>query len=214
MNGILIKPLFLGFFVLFFVVRAYHHHTARREGGKIEYREKNLKALLIFRMISGLILLTSFGLYFVAPQWVAWAAIPLPAWARLAGLIIGYANLPLLWWIEATLGKNFNTVLHLRDGHTLVTHGPYRWVRHPMYTSLYLFTIAVQLASASWLIGLPGLIGLTVIVVNRIDREEALMIEKFGDEYRAYMQRTGRFLPRFVKRRSGGTSLLRPKDSL
>ena len=199
MNGILIKPLFLGFLVLFFVVRAYHHRQAVTKGGKIEYKEKNLNAIWLLRLVGGLVMLTAFGLHFVAPQWIAWADIPLPPGARWAGLALGCVNLPLLWWIEAALGKNFNTTLHLREGHTLVTGGPYRWVRHPMYTSLFVFTLAVLLASANWLIGLPGLIALTVIVVNRIDAEETLMIAQFGDEYRQYMQRTGRFLPRLSR---------------
>ncbi|HKZ69521.1 MAG TPA: isoprenylcysteine carboxylmethyltransferase family protein [Anaerolineales bacterium] len=181
---------------LFFVVRAYHHRKAETEGGKIEYREKNLKAIRLMRGVGGIVFLSAFASYFVAPQWVSWAAIPLPGWLRWAGLALGYANLPLLWWIEATLGKNFNTTLHLREGHTLVTTGPYRWVRHPMYTSLFIFTIALLLASANWLIGLPLVLSLIVIVVNRIDREEALMMEQFGDEYREYMKRTGRLLPR------------------
>ncbi len=197
MNDTLIKLSLFGLFVLFFVVRAYHHHKAVTQGGRIEYREKNLTALIVFRLVGGLIWLTALALFFVAPQWVSWAAIPLPEWARWAGLALGYANLPLLWWIEATLGKNFSTVLHLREGHTLVTQGPYRWVRHPMYTSLYLLVVSILLASANWLVGLPGVLSLTVIVLNRIDREEAVMIERFGDDYRQYMTRTGRFLPRW-----------------
>ena len=181
---------------LFFIVRAYHHRKAETEGGKIEYREKNLSAIRVMRGVGGIVFLSALASYFVAPQWVDWAAIPLPDGLRWAGLALGYANLPLLWWIEATLGKNFNTTLHLREGHTLVTDGPYRWVRHPMYTSLFIFTIALLLASANWLIGLPLVLSLIVIVVNRIDREEALMMEQFGDEYREYMKRTGRLLPR------------------
>lgn len=204
-----IKLLVLGLIVLFFVVRAYHHHRAVTEGGRIEYREKNFRAMRIFRLAGGGVMLALFFAYFAAPQFVAWAAIPLPQWVRWAGLALGYANLPLLWWTEATLGKNFNTTLHIREGHTLVTDGPYRWARHPMYTSLYLFVSALLSASANWLVGLPGLVALTVILLNRVDGEEALMVEQFGDEYRRYMQRTGRFLPRF-RAVAGGQSLSTP----
>jgi protein-S-isoprenylcysteine O-methyltransferase Ste14 len=130
------------------------------------------------------------------PAWVAWADIPLPLWLRWTGLALGYGSLPLFVWIQASLGLNFNTTLHLREGHTLVTEGPYRWVRHPMYTALILFVIAWFLASANWLVGLPGVLGLAAILINRVDREEALMIEQFGDQYRAYAQSTGRFLPK------------------
>src|SRR5574341_1227339 len=163
MNDSLIKLLLLALFVLFFVVRAYHNRRAEVEGGRFEYREKNYVALRLFRMGVGIIFLAALVCYFALPQVVAWAAIPLPDWARWSGLALGFANLPLLWWIEATLGKNFSTYLHLRETHTLVTGGPYRWVRHPMYTSLFLFVLAVLLASTNWLIGPPLLIGLMVI---------------------------------------------------
>jgi protein-S-isoprenylcysteine O-methyltransferase Ste14 len=151
------------------------------------------------RQSVGVAWLAAMGAYFFAPRWVAWADFPMPEWMRWVGLVLGYANLPLLWWIEATLGKNFNTTLHLREGHTLVTNGPYRWVRHPMYTSLYILVVAIFLASANWLVGLPGLISLTIILLNRLSREEALMLEQFGDTYRAYMQRTGRLFPRLTR---------------
>lgn len=199
MNDSLIRWLLLGMFVLFFVVRAYHHRKAVKDGGAIEYREPHHRAMHLMRQSVGLAWLAAMAAYFFAPGWVAWADFPMPAWLRWAGLALGYANLPLLWWIEATLGKNFNTTLHMREGHTLVTHGPYRWVRHPMYTSLYILVSAIFLASANWLVGLPGLFGLTLIVLNRLNREEAVMLEQFGDAYQAYMQQTGRLFPRLSK---------------
>lgn len=199
MNDSLIRWLLLGMFALFFVVRAYHHRKAVTEGGAIEYREPHQRAMQLMRQSVGLAWLAAMGCYFFIPRWVAWADFPMPEWIRWVGLALGYANLPLLWWIEATLGKNFNTTLHVREGHTLVTNGPYRWVRHPMYTSLYILVIAIFLASANWLVGLPGLLSLTLIIFNRLDREEALMLEQFGDAYRAYMQRTGRLFPRLSR---------------
>ncbi len=199
MNESLLKLMQFGFILLFFVVRAVHHRRAENEGGKIEYREKNFTAMRLFRQVGSLVMLGALAAYFVAPQWVAWASFPLPTWGRWAGILLGYLSLPLLWWIERTLGLNFNVTLHLRDGHTLVTSGPYRWVRHPMYTALFLFTLAWLLASANWLVGLPGLVGLSVIVLNRIKAEEAVMLERFGEQYHAYMQRTGRFLPRLSR---------------
>src|SRR5262245_16246098 len=121
MNDFIVKLLLLALFVLFFVVRAYHNRKAEVEGGKFEYREKNYLALRLFRGAVGVLFLAALASYFVAPQLVAWASIPLPAWVGWAGLAIGFVNLPFLWWIEATLGKNFSTYLHLRDSHTLVT---------------------------------------------------------------------------------------------
>lgn len=190
--------LLLGLLVfLFFVVRAYHHRKAVREGGKIEYREQRRSVIGMMRAVGGVILLASMALYLAKPSWIAWASVSFPAWLRWGGVALGYMSLPLLWWTESSLGLNFNTTLHIREGHTLVMHGPYRWVRHPMYTGLFLFALSWLLASANLMVGLPGLLGLLAIVVNRVDREEATMIEQFGEQYQTYMQHTGRFLPRF-----------------
>lgn len=198
MNDSVFQLPLVALLVAFFVVRAYHHRKAVSEGGKIEYKEKNLNLLKAMRIGLFLIFLPAFIAWLIQPEWVAFAALPFPDWLRWAGVTLGFANLPLLWWIEATLGKNFNTTLHIRAGHTLVTHGPYRWVRHPMYTSLLILVIAITLISANALIGLPMVLGLSAILINRVDREEAVMIEQFGDAYCAYMKRTGRFLPRLT----------------
>jgi protein-S-isoprenylcysteine O-methyltransferase Ste14 len=105
--------------------------------------------------------------YFFIPERLAWASLPFPAWLRWTGFGLGVLAVMATWWTEASLGLNFNVTLHLREGHTLVTHGPYRWVCHPMYTSLLGVTISWLLLSANWVVGLPGLAGLLTIVANR-----------------------------------------------
>ena len=134
MNDALFRFALAALLAAFFVVRAYHHHNAVVGGGKIEYKEKNLMLLRVMRLGLFLVFLPAFVVWLIRPQWIGMAALPFPNWLRASGVAIGFANLPLLWWIEATLGKNFNTTLHIREGHTLVTDGPYRWVRHPMYS--------------------------------------------------------------------------------
>jgi protein-S-isoprenylcysteine O-methyltransferase Ste14 len=98
--------------------------------------------------------------------------------------------------VHTALGDNFSTTLHLRENHTLVTDGPYRWIRHPMYTVLYVHLIGIFLLTGNWLIGGVYFLALSLIIVFRLNREEATMVEKFGDQYRQYMEQTGRFLPR------------------
>lgn len=198
MSTSLIRPLLGLMFAAFMGVRFYNHNKAMTEGGEFEYKEPNPVVLQTIRMVVGFGWLVSLGLYFFKPVLVEWASFPLPDAVRWAGLALGYLSVPLVWWTEFSLGKNFNTTLHLREDHTLVTAGPYRWVRHPMYTSLFMLTLALLLASANLLVGLPALGGLLVIVINRVGREEKVMQEQFGDDYRQYMQRTGRFLPRLM----------------
>ena len=198
MNEIAIRFL-LGLMVAsFLVVRMINNRRAVKEGGKIEVKEKNYTAIRLMRAIGGMILVGALLSFFFWPDLIGWADFSLPDWLRWGGLVLGYLSVVLIWWTEFSLGKNFSTYLHVREGHTLVVHGPYRWVRHPMYTGLFGLTLAWLLASANWLVGLPGLLSLMVIIVNRVSREEAVMIEQFGDEYRTYMKRTGRFFPRLM----------------
>lgn len=196
MQETIIKTLFGIMFGLFFVGQIVNASRAHFRAGPIEYREKHHVAMQIFRKGIGIPWLAAILAYFVKPAWVSWAAIPFPLWLRWAGIGLGLISLPLLWWTELALDKNFNTTLHVREAHTLVTWGPYRYVRHPMYTAHMLLVTALLLAPANYLIGLPGMIGLIVILINRIKREEQTMIELFGEQYLAYMDRTGRFLPR------------------
>ena len=82
-----------------------------------------------------------------------------------------------------------------RKTHTLVTRGPYRWVRHPFYDSAALCILANSLVAANWYILLTGALTLLLLVI-RTRKEEENLLNRFGDDYRAYMQRTGRFLPK------------------
>ena len=105
-----------------------------------------------------------------------------------------------LWWTFHSLGKNLTDTVVTRRAHTLVTHGPYRWVRHPFYVLGFVWLFALTLLSANWLLGVLGLLVMTMLVI-RTRIEEAKLAERFGDEYREYVRRTGRFFPLFGQRR-------------
>lgn len=135
MSDNLIFHLFFVFvFLAFTVIRAYYHRQASRSMGKAEYKEGRLHILL--RMLFGIPFILTLVVYLFRPQILGWAALNLPDWLQWIGVILGVASIPLIWWVQVALGSNFSTVLHVRQGHTLVTSGPYRWVRHPMYTVL------------------------------------------------------------------------------
>jgi protein-S-isoprenylcysteine O-methyltransferase Ste14 len=133
----------------------------------------------------------------INPAWMAWSALPLPAWLRWVGAGLVAAAIPLEYWMFSSLGKNVTDTVATRQEHTLVTHGPYRWIRHPLYTFGFLAFAGFTLLLANWFTGLAGLIAISVLAI-RTPIEEAKLIERFGDEYREYMQRTGRFLPRLL----------------
>ena len=93
------------------------------------------------------------------------------------------------------MGRNLTDTVVTRKEHTLITSGPYRWVRHPFYGSAAFIVLAASLLSASWLVLLCGAAVLTLLVL-RTKTEEQKLIDRFGDEYRDYCDRTGRFFPR------------------
>jgi protein-S-isoprenylcysteine O-methyltransferase Ste14 len=196
MNENFFHWIFVLIFISFTAVRAYYQRQASLSRGSVQYKEGKLHIAL--RLIFGIPFMLVFLVYMVRPSILSWANLDFPAWLQWTGVILGLASLPLIVWVQQALGSNFSTTLHVREEHTLVTQGPYRWVRHPMYTVLYVHFISILLLTQNWFIGGVFLMALTLIVFLRIRNEEAAMIEKFGEGYRAYILRTGRFLPRFV----------------
>lgn len=189
--------LFGSMFVIFVLGQFINAVRSVRRAGEYEVREKNPLAMQIMRKSVGIAWFGAIIVYVIKPDWITWASFSLPLWSRWLGFSVWGICMPLLWWIEISLGKNFNTTLHLREEHTLVTEGPYKYVRHPMYAVQIPLILSWLPASANWLVGLPGLIGGLVVFLFRLPQEEKVMLERFGDDYRDYMEQTGRFLPRF-----------------
>ena len=97
-----------------------------------------------------------------------------------------------------TLPSSWSVTLELNADHRLVTRGVYRLVRHPMYTSFFVLGIGQALLMANWIAGFAGLAATWLLVAIRLPNEEAMMIEAFGDEYRAYTRRTGVLVPKMA----------------
>jgi protein-S-isoprenylcysteine O-methyltransferase Ste14 len=136
--------------------------------------------------------------WLINPAWLAWAAMPIPAWIRWMGLAMAGLGGMLLVWTFRNLDKNLTDTVVTRKQHTLVTTGPYRWIRHPFYASYLLGFVGCSVAAANWLFLLLGTIGFGFMLA-RIRIEEQKLVERFGDAYRRYMARTGRFVPRIVR---------------
>jgi protein-S-isoprenylcysteine O-methyltransferase Ste14 len=138
--------------------------------------------------------------YLIDPSLMAWSSMPLPLWLRWTGVAIGAIGGSLILWAFHTLGRNLTDTVVTRRAHTLVTGGPYRWVRHPFYDAVALTVTANALAAANWFLLLTG--GLTLLLlVMRTKIEEEKLIARFGSAYRVYMNETGRFFPRSLPNR-------------
>ncbi|SMD12749.1 Protein-S-isoprenylcysteine O-methyltransferase Ste14 [Fulvimarina manganoxydans] len=111
------------------------------------------------------------------------------------GLLAALLALVLFRLTHKALGKMWSVSLDIRDKHKLVTSGIYKRVRHPMYTAFWTMALAQALLLPNWIAGLSGLVGFGTLFFLRIGPEEAMMEETFGEDYRAYKERTARIIP-------------------
>ena len=178
-------------------ISVYHRHKAETAGEEeISFREEGLLTAVALRS-SGLALMLSVAAYVLDPRWMRWSSLEMPAGLRWSGAGLGAVSLPLILWVFRAIGKNITPTVETREKHELVTSGPYRWVRHPLYTAGTSFFVSLSLVAANWFMGLATLSVLVMLIV-RLPKEEEKLIERFGDEYREYMKRTGRLLPKIT----------------
>ncbi len=121
-------------------------------------------------------------------------AFSAPPWLRWTGAALGIASWVLFVWTHVVLGKFWSPYVQLRPVHRLITVGPYARVRHPMYLAIVGWMMSLGLVAANWIPLACGALGALQFML-RIGGEEKMMLQQFGEEYRAYMKRTGRLLP-------------------
>lgn len=134
------------------------------------------------------------GVYAVA-GFPRWADYPPRLWVLVLGTAIYGAALWLFWRSHKDLGRNWSITLEIREQHRLVSNGIYRLIRHPMYAAFWLMAAGQTLLLANWIAGFAGLVGFAILFFLRVKKEEAMMLQTFGEEYRTYMARTKRVIP-------------------
>lgn len=180
------------------VVTAYHRIQAASSREPISRKEEGYLFAVVLRL-AGLSLFVVTFAYLIAPQSVQWAMFPLPRPIRWFGAVTGLLCSVLMFWTLTSLGKNLTDTVVTRVNATLVTNGPYRWVRHPFYVTTALVMVSVTLLTANWLIGIGSFIVLAMLAI-RTPKEEQNLIKRFGQQYLDYMSRTNRFFPRMPMR--------------
>jgi protein-S-isoprenylcysteine O-methyltransferase Ste14 len=180
-------------------ISIYFRRKADRETGEKISRKVDGTVLMTIIRIGGLILWLSPFVYLINPNWMAWSKIGLPESVRWAGVVIGVLCVFGIYWLFSSIGTGITPTSATRKEHKLVTHGIYRYIRHPLYTIGSSMFVSFGMMADSWFIAALGILTFILMAI-RTPKEEANLIEKFGDEYREYMKHTGRFLPYLGKR--------------
>ncbi len=178
--------------------RGYYVKTkSRPEDVTLKKREEGIVSRIAGLL--GLLGFISIAAYIINPNWIIWASLSFHVWLRWFGVGIAFLGFVLLQWAQVTLSSSWSDTPRMMKEQILITSGPYRYIRHPIYTAFILILCSTLLISSNWLIGICWA-GMTILeVASRISFEESLMIEYFGDQYGKYMKTTGRLFPRLQK---------------
>lgn len=174
----------------------YVKYHSKPEDATVKKREEGIVSKIAGLL--GMLGFLSVIVYAVNPNWLAFANLSFPAWLRWLGVGIALVGFALLQWSQVTLANSWSDTPRMMKEQTLITSGPYRTIRHPIYTAFILILGSTLFISSNWLIGLCWA-GMTILeVISRISFEESLMLEFFGEQYREYMKKTGRLLPKVM----------------
>jgi protein-S-isoprenylcysteine O-methyltransferase Ste14 len=192
----------IAFWVLFggmMVMQVYFASRVHQAGERVRADREAIERegwwYAVVRAIGSLALIGFLVLYAINPPWLEVLLVPIPDWLRWVGVALGLASFGLYAWSQATLGKAWSPHLQTRQEHALVTTGPYARIRHPIYLALLAFLTGIALVTANWFF--IALLGVSIVVLAlRIPKEEQMMLGDFGQEYKAYMAKTGRLFPK------------------
>jgi protein-S-isoprenylcysteine O-methyltransferase Ste14 len=192
MTPLIAKIIWLVGGALWFAIRFPHQRRARNV--KVARSIGGLHdQILLGCSLTGLALIPLFYAITGVPQFAEYSFRPLQGWL---GLILILGALSLFYATHRQLGRNWSVTLDTRQKHQLVATGVYALVRHPMYSAFWLLALAQAALLPNWIAGLSGIVGWGILFFLRVGREERLMIETFGEDYREYMRRTARIIPR------------------
>jgi protein-S-isoprenylcysteine O-methyltransferase Ste14 len=177
--------LWVGFFIVWTLWAIWTKPTERRES-------------LSSRLSYTLLVSAGFYLLYARRVWPAWLNEPiLPPAGWITALAVGMTSAGLLFaiWARVHLGSNWSGTVTMKVGHELVRSGPYRWVRHPIYTGVFLAVLATAIERRQ----LRSIVALALIYAGffrKIRKEEQFMNTLFGAGYDEYRRTTGALIPR------------------
>lgn len=178
---LLSAAIWLGFIVFWGVTVRRHGPTEAEETSQSRAAHQNLMnlgLLLLFAPIPGL----------------RWRYVPPNPWLTPAGLAVQVAAALFHVWARAHLGRNWSSAVLIKTDHRLVRSGPYRLVRHPIYTAILGMTAGTAVVSGR-VLSLLGFVVIAIAYVRKIRIEERVLGEKFGEEWDSYRRVSRALIP-------------------
>ena len=190
----MLRLLMLALLLSAVAVSGYHRARARG-GGDAVARSREGPVFLTLRILGASVLFGSVLACVFAPDLMAWSSFEVPSPVRWIAAALGALDLLAIHWVLGTLGRNVTETVLTKEHHELVTVGPYRWIRHPLYTTGLALFLLLGLMAGNWFILAAAAVAFVLFRAVVIPREEQALLAKFGDRYRSYMERTGRLIP-------------------
>jgi protein-S-isoprenylcysteine O-methyltransferase Ste14 len=170
----------------------YPHIRRSRKTRTTQRPEPARERALMLISLTGLFLIPAFYTITGIPGFADYTFRPVQAWL---GVVVLVCAVALFFHSHRRLGRSWSVTLEIRENHGLVTDGIYRFVRHPMYSAYFLWTLSQALLLPNWIAGPAGLVGFGTLFAFRVRREEQMMLDAFGTAYAAYAARTKRIIP-------------------
>jgi len=143
--------------------------------------------------------LYNFGLSIFNVVLAAWSGYQgtglLPDWSYFLGVFLILLGIALYLWVQKTLGRFFSLGVVIYQGQKLVQRGPFRFMRHPAYTGVFLIFVGIGFLAQSWIAVVVTLIATSLVIGNRVVIEERSLVTEFGTQYITYSGRVKRFIP-------------------
>lgn len=169
-------------------------------------------SFIVLRAMLGIPLFVFIFVHIFLPGRASWSQVHLRLFLRWSGVLVAILALMSLVWVHRALGKNFHTSVVIKKNHQFVREGPYRFVRHPMYSTYFAFFVSLFLISENFVIGLCGVAIILMLMTLRLRYEEALLIERFPNDYPLYRETTAKFIPLRSMRMNSGKKRLSPSE--
>lgn len=191
----LVRIVFGAVFFSVFSFGFYYRIKAHRQNDRFERMKNEGKTtFFILRLCGGVLWLTALVFPWYPELFVSIRYEPLFT-LQLTGLILSLMAIPMGISVFTSIGKNITDTVETRKNHQLVTNGIYRFIRHPLYTTGFLFFVGLGLFSSNWMMLILSMIVLVTLSIRTISEEQKL-IEEFGERYTEYIRSTGKFIPK------------------